>query len=68
MASIKKRLDDLEQVCSGGGQVMAVRWPDDGDIVTISGTRERMSLAEFERRYPEGILLIIEYTDWNKVR
>jgi hypothetical protein len=69
MKALHTRLDRLEQQASS--KVVALRWlnPEFGDAeqdpnyVHISGSNERMTVAEFEKRYPTGTLINIVYDE-----
>ncbi len=71
MKALHTRLDRLEQQALP--KVIALRWlnpepwdaEQDPGFVRISGSNERLTVAEFERRYPHGQIITIEYTtEW----
>jgi hypothetical protein len=66
MGTLMSRLARLEQRQGGeGAPVMGVVTDDDyegdrADAVTVQPGGERCSVAEFSRRWPQGILVILQ--------
>jgi len=58
--NMKARVDRLEQTTGDNDDVIVVTWGDGPDeLVTVRG--ETMTVAEFERRYPDR--KVIEWED-----
>ena len=53
---LEQRLKALETRTVGAHRVYAVQFAD-SDQVEILGTDERLPLAEFEQRYPAGLII-----------
>jgi hypothetical protein len=56
MTRHKKRLEDLARKINTTEKPVGVYRGDDQGVI-IQGTRERMTLEEWENRYPEGYLI-----------
>ena len=72
---MQARVGRLETQANTGEQVIGVcyvnHWREDGTppgIVTIPQTGEKLSVADFARRYPKAKLITVEYVnDWGDV-
>ena len=69
MSNLERRLAKLE--AQRGTQVYAVRFADCDEIALCGGgatQNERMTLAEWHRRFPNGVLIHVVYKHlWENV-
>ena len=58
-ADLERRIEALEERAGLGAVTYAVGFSDGrGDEIEIAGTGERMTRAEFEQRYPNGVIAV----------
>lgn len=62
MTEHKRRVKDLESKTPKSEPVIGVIY-ENTDIVRITGSGEELTKAEFESKYPDGVLLFVKYEE-----